>query len=119
VKLVLFFTLFFITSCTSVKYVSSSNAKVGISSPRKVDKIRIKYEKTFDFVLWGNEPHRGHIIDFDEDVFRNETYAVGNLVITQYQTGLDKFLTFFSFGMIIPYHLKVEGWGEVDETSNQ
>jgi len=106
-------TLFLNLSCTTIKYSDSSSGKVNISSPRVSNKLPIEFVVHKKFILWGSYPEEGHHLDLSDEVFKNSAYLVGNVTLVHSQSSLDKWITFLSLGLVIPYTITVKAWGEV------
>jgi hypothetical protein len=61
-------------------------------------------------LLWGLVPDRVHY-ELGDELFKDRVTAIGNLVITEYQTPMDQVMMYLSLGLYVPLHVKVEGWG--------
>ena len=110
-KLILILSFTFLFSCSSTRVVRHNKFPVNIASSSSRAKLNVVVEFQEYFLLWGLMPSENSI-DLSDRLGRYEIGNVGNITIEQYQTFYDQFLTLFSFGLYIPYHYRLSGWGD-------
>lgn len=98
-----------LSSCTSINYRSKGLISTSFS-PRPGHINRSVVEGTKEFYLWGMLP-KEHTVYVDEELKNGGLISAANITIEEYQTLGDKFATWLSFGLYIPRHYKVKGFG--------
>lgn len=105
--------LFFL-SCAKTQIKSDNAVPVFINAKAKFNQL-IEIEKQYGFYLWGLLPDV-HEINLDKEFYDQGAVAVANIQVEQFQDGWDIFKSIISFGMYVPYHLRLRGFAlEKDE----
>ncbi len=102
--------IFLNISCTTIAYKSSNEIPVSIYKKSWCrDEFVINGET--DFYLWGMVPS-SRTIWLDQEIGRSAMTAGANIVIEEFQSFKNLFLTIISFGMYVPMNYTIVGYGE-------
>ncbi len=92
-------------------YTGKGRVPVKIHSMSVTDKVTLVYETTTESLFWGLVPPSIEV-DIGDELFLDKVSSAGNITITEYQSPLDQVFTYLSLGLYVPYHVKIEGWGD-------
>ena len=101
----LFITALFISSCSSLDFISSGNTPFKISAGKKSEQI-VEISSTADFYFWGHSPEN-LIVDLEDSAHKMGLEDPSAVTISQMTNWKSIFFSLVTLGLYCPVEYKI------------
>ena len=105
---IILFSLFIISSCTTIHFRSNQSVPVSFEgNPSHQKEISIIGHR--DFYFWGVEPEE-HVVYVDEEVKNSGYDGISKLIIYEHKNPQDILISFLTLGLYLPRGYTITGF---------